>query len=344
MPSSLHIEAVAKWYGPDVALDDVSLEIPPGEMLALLGPSGCGKTTLLRAIAGLNDLDRGQIHIGNTDVTSLPTRQRPIGMVFQHYALFPNLTVEGNIAFPLKIRRQPRDEIRDRVGSLLDLVGLTVLSDRFPSQLSGGQQQRVALARALAPEPEVLLLDEPLAALDAAIRNELRDEIRRIQHRVGTTAVFVTHDQSEAMAIADRVAVMKQGRIVECASPSEIYDRPKSQFAATFVGSRNILELPIGPDRMVRWGEAFSVMAPDGANGAALAVFRPEDVRFVERGGMVGSIDVVVFLGPVSRVYVSVGEHTVHIDVSSRDAASLTPGRQVSFVVPSDAIRVFASA
>ncbi|HLF42909.1 MAG TPA: ABC transporter ATP-binding protein [Acidimicrobiia bacterium] len=344
MPSSVHIESVTKAYGDALALDDVSLEVPPGEMLALLGPSGCGKTTLLRAIAGLNDLDAGRIRIGDTDVTNLPTRQRPIGMVFQHYALFPNLTVSGNISFPLEIRRQSKAEIGRRVGSLLDLIGLSALGDRYPNQLSGGQQQRVAVARALAPEPEVLLLDEPLAALDAAIRNELRDEIRRIQHRVGTTAVFVTHDQSEAMAIADRVAVMKQGRILECAAPAEIYDRPQSQFAAMFVGSRNVLELPITDDRMVRWGEAFSVPAPEEANGKALAVFRPEDVRLVERGGMIGAIDVVVFLGPVSRVYVSVGDHMVHIDVPSREASGLGPGRQVSFAVPADAIRVFATA
>lgn len=247
MPSAVQIESATKVYGSTKALDNVSLHIDPGQMVALLGPSGCGKTSLLRAIAGLNPLDRGAIRIGESDVTMVPARLRPIGMVFQHYALFPNMTVAENISFPLTINKQRRAERAQRVGELLELIGMTALADRYPNQLSGGQQQRVALARALAPEPDVLLLDEPLAALDAAIRNDLRDEIRRIQHRVGTTAVFVTHDQSEAMAVADRVAVMDRGRILEVAAPPEIYERPTSRFAATFVGSRNALELPSTP-------------------------------------------------------------------------------------------------
>lgn len=343
MSSAVRIEGVTKTYGSTVALDDVSLHIDEGQMVALLGPSGCGKTTLLRAIAGLNGIDRGVIRIGARDMTDTPVRQRPIGMVFQHYALFPNMTVAQNISFPLDIRRQRRAARSARVAELLELIGMTAMADRYPNQLSGGQQQRVALARALAPEPDVLLLDEPLGALDAAIRNSLRDEIRRIQHRVGITAVFVTHDQSEAMAVADRVAVMDRGHILEVAPPAEIYERPVSRFAATFVGSRNALELPVGPDRMVRWGDAFAVPAPQTANGKALAVFRPEDVRITENGGMAASVDVVVFLGATSRVYLTVDGHSLHVDLPSREAEALSTGQRLCVAVAPEAVRVFAA-
>jgi putative spermidine/putrescine transport system ATP-binding protein len=347
MPSAVRVESATKCYGSTTALDNVSLQIDPGQMIALLGPSGCGKTSLLRAIAGLNPLDRGVIRIGDRDVTAVPARLRPIGMVFQHYALFPNMTVAENISFPLTIRKQRRPQRLARVAELLELIGMAALADRYPNQLSGGQQQRVALARALAPEPDVLLLDEPLAALDAAIRNDLRDEIRRIQHRVGTTAVFVTHDQSEAMAIADRVAVMDRGRILEVAAPAQIYETPASRFAATFVGSRNALELPVGADRVVRWGSAFAVPAPDTANGKALAVFRPEDVRLTAQQGVMGTVDVVVFLGATSRVYVTVegepADQTVHVDLPSRSAANFAPGQRVGVLVAPEKVRVFAS-
>lgn len=343
MPTAVRIESATKAYGSTVALDDVSLHVEPAQMIALLGPSGCGKTSLLRSIAGLSPIDSGTVRFGDRDVTNLPARQRPIGMVFQHYALFPNMTVAENISFPLTIKRE-RQSARDaRVGELLELIGMSALEDRYPNQLSGGQQQRVALARALAPEPEVLLLDEPLAALDAAIRNDLRDEIRRIQHRVGTTAVFVTHDQSEAMAVADRVAVMDRGRILEVAAPAEIYERPISRFAATFVGSRNALELPVGPDRVVRWGDAFAVAAPHDANGKALAVFRPEDVRVTGQDGMIGSVDVVLFLGATSRIYLTVDGHTLHADLPSRAAAEFQAGQRVGVRVAPQDVRVFAA-
>ena len=239
MSSAVDLHGVTKAFGATRALDQVSLTVEPGELVALLGGSGCGKTTLLRVVAGLTRPDGGRVRIGDREVTTIPTRHRPIGMVFQHYALFPNLDVAGNVAFPLTVRRRrPSAEVRRRTGELLELVGLAGYEKRYPNELSGGQQQRVALARALAPEPEVLLLDEPLSALDAVIRVSLRDEIRRIQQRVGTTALFVTHDQSEAMAIADRVAVMAEGRIEEIATPPEIWERPASRVAALFVGAR----------------------------------------------------------------------------------------------------------
>ncbi len=342
-PSGVVVRGLTKRYGRVAALEDVDLEVEPGELVALLGSSGSGKTTLLRVVAGLVEADAGQVNIGGRDVSRVPTRARPIGMVFQSYALFPNMTVARNIAFPLTVRRRSQAERTERVDELLDLVGLAGLGDRYPSQLSGGQQQRVALARALAPEPEVLLLDEPLSALDAVIRTGLRDEIRRIQQRLGITALYVTHDQSEALAIADRVAIMSGGRIEECAPPAEIYERPASRFAALFVGSRNALELPVDSDRVVRWGQAFALPAPAGANGTALAVFRPEDVELVDNGGVEGRVDVATFLGATTRVHVRVEHHLVAVDVPSRRAAGVAVGDQVHLAVPGRAVRLFTA-
>jgi putative spermidine/putrescine transport system ATP-binding protein len=341
MSSAVELDRVAKRYGGVTALGGVSLRVEPGELVALLGPSGCGKTTLLRAVAGLVALDGGTVDIGGRDVTAVPTRRRPIGMVFQQYALFPNMTVSANVGFPLRVRRLPSAERSERVAELLDLVGLRDLGDRYPNELSGGQQQRVAIARALAPEPEVLLLDEPLSALDAVIRTGLRDEIRRIQQRVGITALYVTHDQSEAMAIADRVAVMTDGRIAEVAAPAEIYERPATSTAALFVGARNALDLPVR-DRRVRWGDAFEVPVDHGAD-RALAVFRPEDVRLSSNGGVMGTVEVSVFLGSVTRLHLDVDGTRVAMDLPTRDAVGITAGQRVSLTVPADAVRVFAA-
>ena len=237
--STITIEHVSKRYGDKLALDDVSLDVHSGELIALLGSSGCGKTTLLRAIAGLIDPTAGRILFDGRDVTAVPTRMRPIGMVFQSYSLFPNMTVRQNIGFPLKVRGQSAAAINRRVEELLTLIGLTEWADRHPTQLSGGQQQRTALARALAPDPAVLLLDEPLSALDAVVRLHLRDEIRRIQQSIRTTALLVTHDQSEALAVADRVVVMRQGRIEQLATPASLYETPTTAFSASFIGNRN---------------------------------------------------------------------------------------------------------
>jgi len=334
------LTGVTKRYGSQTALDAVDVSVPKGEMLALLGPSGCGKTTLLRCVAGLTDADAGTISIGTTDVTRMPARKRPIGMVFQSYALFPNLTAAGNIAFPLTVRRRPKAEITARVEELLTLVGLDSYGDRLPNQLSGGQQQRVALARALAPDPEVLLLDEPLSALDAQVRTRLRDEVRRIQHQVGITTIFVTHDQSEALAISDRVAVMNAGRIEQCAPPPEIYAAPSTRFTAGFVGNRNTLELPTSDGR-VTWGGAFEVEAPAGDR--ALCLFRPEDVEITADGpGLPATVDVKVFLGAVTRVYATADGATVFADVPSRKATALEEGQEVRVRVSPDHIQVFA--
>ncbi len=227
---------VNKRFGEFRALDDVSLEVPDGSLTVLLGPSGSGKSTLLRVIAGLEPPDSGSIEIAGTDVTGVPPQRRDIGFVFQHYAAFRHMTVRSNVAFGLRIRRRPRDEVARRVNELLDVVGLSGYADRYPAQLSGGQRQRMALARALAVEPKVLLLDEPFGALDAKVRGELRAWLRRLHDEVGATTVLVTHDQDEAMEIADRVAVLHEGRVEQVNTPREVYQRPANAFVMGFVG------------------------------------------------------------------------------------------------------------
>ena len=238
-------------YGSLHALDGMSLEIEPGEMVVLLGPSGCGKTTALRILAGLDRADEGQVLVGGGDISSVPANKRDMGMVFQAYSLFPHMTVRDNVAFGLRLRGQDRGRRLERSGEMLELVGLSQFADRYAHQLSGGQQQRVALARALAVEPAVLLLDEPLSALDAKVRVQLRDEIRRVQLDVGTTTLFVTHDQEEALAVADRVGVMNAGRLDQIAAPTELYARPATRFVAEFVG----LEQQGPHRRLVRAGD-----------------------------------------------------------------------------------------
>ena len=232
----IHSQAICKQFGDFRALDDVTLEVPQGSLTALLGPSGSGKSTLLRIIAGLESPDSGAVLLGETDVTAARPQERGIGFVFQHYAAFSHMTVRDNVAFGLRIRKQPRDEIRARVEQLLALVGLTAWAGQRPSQLSGGQRQRMALARALAVEPRVLLLDEPFGALDANVRAELRTWLRRLHDQQGVTTVLVTHDQEEAMEVADRIAVMHEGRIEQVGSPREVYDQPASEFVMGFLG------------------------------------------------------------------------------------------------------------
>src|ERR671925_149288 len=237
----LELDAVRKEFGDVVAVEGFDLAAEKGEFVSFLGPSGCGKTTTLRMIAGFELPTSGTIRIDGAEVTYRPPNRRNVGMVFQSYALFPNMTVADNIGFGMKVRGRPRDQIRQKVGELLDLIHLPGRGDRFPWQLSGGQQQRVALARALAIEPQVLLLDEPLSALDAKIRVALRNEIRRVQLEVGITTLFVTHDQEEALAIADRVGVMNKGRLEQLGPPTTIYSRPATSFVAEFVGLSNRL-------------------------------------------------------------------------------------------------------
>jgi sulfate transport system ATP-binding protein len=239
---SIQVRGVSKRFGDFVAVDDVSLDVDSGSLTALLGPSGSGKSTLLRIIAGLEWPDTGRIEISGKDATGVPPQKRGVGFVFQHYAAFKHMTVAGNIAFGLKVRRRPRAEIRERVEELLHLVQLEGLGNRYPSQLSGGQRQRMGLARALAPEPEVLLLDEPFGALDARVRAELRDWLRRLHDEVHVTTVFVTHDQEEAMEVADQIAVLDHGRLQQVGSPRELYDEPATEFVMRFVGDASSLD------------------------------------------------------------------------------------------------------
>jgi len=278
----LIIEDVTKRFGQFTALDRISLKVSPGEFVCFLGPSGCGKTTLLRAIAGLDLQDAGRIEMDGRDVSRVPPAERDFGIVFQSYALFPNLTVEANVGYGLVNRRWPRRKVRERVTELLELVGLPEQGAKYPVQLSGGQQQRVALARALATSPRLLLLDEPLSALDARVRLRLREQIRELQRRLGVTTIMVTHDQEEALTMADRIVVMNQGVIEQVGSPTEIYGKPETAFVADFVGKMSFFEGRLsGPGQLSVAGIELGCLDDRGlAAGSSVTVgLRPEEVR-----------------------------------------------------------------
>ena len=319
----LAINGVTKSFGAVQVVRGADIAISKGEFVSFLGPSGCGKTTILRMVAGFETPTTGRIVIDGKDVTGLRPNQRKIGMVFQSYALFPNLTVAGNIGFGLKVAGKGADEIAGRVAEMLQLIGLPELADRYPWQLSGGQQQRVALARALAPRPRVLLLDEPLSALDAKIRVSLREEIRAIQKELGITTIFVTHDQEEALSMSDRVMVMYQGRIEQIGAPFEVYNHPKTKFVANFVGTLSTLEGKI-VDAAAGAVEAAGarldgVRLPAGAangQGVTLAL-RPEALRLDRREGdlsISGEIVDVDFLGSVIRIDIKAGGEKLSLD------------------------------
>jgi sulfate transport system ATP-binding protein len=261
----IEARGITKRFGDFTALDDVSVDVPTGSLTALLGPSGSGKSTLLRVIAGLERPDSGSVWLDDDDVTERPPQKRGVGFVFQHYAAFKHMTVWDNVAFGLKIRRRPRPEVRQRVTELLELVQLTGLAKRYPAQLSGGQRQRMGLARALAVDPKVLLLDEPFGALDARVRKELREWLRRLHDETGTTTVIVTHDQEEAMEVADRVAVLNGGRIEQAAPPRELYDTPANEFVMSFVGPVNRLG-----DAFIRPHDVELLLEPNGATQEAM--------------------------------------------------------------------------
>ncbi len=310
--SFLSVRGVKKAFGPAVAVQDFSLDAERGEFVSLLGPSGCGKTTVLRMIAGFEKPDAGSVVIDGEDVTHLPTRARRIGMVFQSYALFPNLTVEGNIAFGLKVAGVAKAEIAARVKEMLELIGLPKLGGRYPVELSGGQQQRVALARAIAIRPRILLLDEPLSALDAKIRVSLREELRAIQRELGITAIFVTHDQEEALALSHRVVVMSAGWVEQIGTPPEVYHTPRTPFVATFVGTANVLPCRI-EDVAGRLSFHGAPLTLDHAltgvtGGEAMMALRPEAIALAPFEGATNRLDATVrdvtFLGPVARVRV----------------------------------------
>jgi putative spermidine/putrescine transport system ATP-binding protein len=329
---------VVKDYGTGSrALDAISLDIRPGEFVALLGPSGCGKTTALRAISGLETIDAGHVRIGGEDIERVPVHKRDIGMVFQSYSLFPHMTVAQNVAFGLQMRKVSAAERTRRVQEALELVGLGHLAQRYAHQMSGGQQQRVALARALVTRPRVLLLDEPLSALDAKVRVQLRDEIRKIQQETGITAVFVTHDQEEALAVADRVAVMNAGAIEQIGTPEDLYLRPATEFVAGFVGQSNRLDGVLEHGRVAVVGQDLVALPSAVADGPVTAFVRPEDV-VLSASGLPAIVVSTSFLGAQRRTVVrleagialtvqhAASEHPqpgdlVHVELSGRPVA-----------------------
>jgi putative spermidine/putrescine transport system ATP-binding protein len=343
----VRLEGLRRQYGQVVALDGVDLTLQPGELIALLGPSGCGKTTTLRLLAGLEDADGGTITVGGQDISHLPASKRDMGMVFQAYSLFPHMTVRQNVAFGLRLRKVSKEDRDRRALEMLELVGLSAQADRYASQISGGQQQRVALARALAIEPKVLLLDEPLSALDAKVRAQLRDQIRRIQLELGITTLFVTHDQEEALAIADRVGVMKDGHIEQLAPPTEVYSRPATSFVAEFVGLTNRLPGEVKNGTVSVLGGELPLVDSGVADGPAMALVRPEAVTVTpagaqEAGPLVGTVIAITFLGATSRVTVDLGSTTVLAQLPTSDAHTLAAGSQVTLSIRPDPVLVAA--
>ena len=338
----VRLERVGKRYGTVQALRDVSLAFEAGRLTAILGPSGCGKTTLLRVIAGFVPPDAGTIRFAGEDVTARPPQQRATAMVFQSYALWPHMTVFDNVAYGLRLRRRPSDEIRERVRACLAMVEIgdvEAVARRKPEALSGGQQQRVALARALVVEPRVLLLDEPLSNLDAKVRQRLRAEIRRLQRRVGITTIHVTHDQEEALAIADQVVLLDAGAVVQAGTPEEVYRHPADAFAADFLGVTTRLAGRAAAGRLDVAGQSVPYAGP--ARGAVEIVLRAADLRLggAETPGLAGRVEESLFLGTHYRHYVRVGAALVMVD-----GPEPVPPGPVSVIIPADALRVFAVA
>ena len=340
----MRLQGVRKRYGEVVALDGVDLEIKRGEFFSLLGPSGCGKTTLLRLLAGFETPDAGRITLAGKDMAGVPPYERPVNTVFQNYALFPHITVAGNIAFGLRMKGLPQGEIRKKVAWALELVDLVGLEGRYPRELSGGQRQRVALARALVNEPQVLLLDEPLSALDLKLRQELRVELMQLQRRLGTTFVFVTHDQEEALVMSDRIAVMRSGRIEQVGLPDEVYERPKNRFVADFLGRSNFLparphplgaETPLGPLRL---------KAPLARE--AFLVIRPEKIRLYPKAAtpprenlVLAQVEEIVYTGAENQYYLRAGEvrllaYTLNQDLQEPGSEEFAYGEEVFCYLP----------
>lgn len=334
----VRLQSVGRSFGVLAAVDSVSFDIHDNEFFALLGPSGCGKTTLLRILAGLETADGGSVTLDGADLLAMPAHRRPVNLMFQSYALFPHLTVGRNVGYGLAREKRPRAEIRARVAQVLDVVGLADLAERKPAQLSGGQRQRVALARAMVKRPRLLLLDEPLAALDRKIRAQMQSELKRLQHEVGITFVIVTHDQEEAMSMADRIAVMNAGRVEQLASPTTLYERPATRFVADFIGSTNMFDGVVADDRtgvVLPTGTLAAAEVGDRTEGSPVsASLRPEKVRCggdPSPGAAVheGRVRDVQFFGGVSHTMVDVAGFERPLVAAGMGAATSEPGDDV---------------
>ena len=355
-PKGVELKGLVKRFGDVVAVDGIELQIPPGEFFTLLGPSGCGKTTTLRLIAGFERPDGGAILLDGVDVARTPPHRRRVNTVFQSYALFSHKSVRDNIAFGLRYQRLGKAEARQRVDDAMAMVRLDGLADRRPSQLSGGQQQRVALARALVLRPPVLLLDEPLGALDARLRVDLQVELKRIQEQLGVTFVYVTHDQDEALTMSDRVAVMRNGRVEQCAAPRALYEQPATAFVANFLGTSNLVDVTVAPDAdggCVAEIGAFAVHAADAppgpAGSRAIAMIRPENVRLREHGAtgeniIPAMVDEVVYLGFHQEVRVRIPTGALlRVDVPNDDEeVEYRQGDAVAVHLPPRHVRLLA--
>ncbi len=349
----LQLTGISKSFSGVEVVHDINLDIEKGTLVSLLGPSGCGKTTTLRMIAGFEQPDEGSIRLDGTEMTAVPPNRRGIGMVFQAYALFPNKNVRDNISFGLRMKKTPRNEIGAKVDSVLEMVRLQETADRYPHQLSGGQQQRIALARALAVEPRVLLLDEPLSALDAEVRVALRAEIRRIQSELAITTVYVTHDQEEALSISDRVVVMNKGLIEQAGKPEEIYRAPKTRFVATFIGTANQF-LGVVSDHGTVVTKSIKLLA-SGARGfsdgqSVVALVRPETIQVLpERPTATdwnvidGVVETITFHGAVTRLGVYAGGQRVVADVTVATTKPVSLGQKVWLAFPADACQVMVA-
>lgn len=337
---AVELTDLTRVYGTTRALDGLTLHIEPGEMVALLGPSGCGKTTALRILAGLDEATSGTVSVGGVDVSRVPASKRDMGMVFQAYSLFPHLTVLDNVAFGLKMRGKGKQDRLSRASDMLDLVGLGALGGRYAKELSGGQQQRVALARALAIQPRVLLLDEPLSALDAKVRTQLREEIRRVQLEVGTTTLFVTHDQEEALAVADRVGVMSQGKLEQLAAPAELYANPATPFVADFVGLNNKVPATVSGGTASLLGVSVPALA-GSVEGEGVAMVRPEAVTVALDSAGTSTVASVSFLGAISRVNMTLSDGSaISAQMASSAAREFSAGDKVTVGLESGGVLV----
>ena len=347
--SKISIKNAVKKYGENTVIPDLSAEIGDGELFTLLGPSGCGKTTLLRMIAGFNSIEGGDIYFNDTRINDMDPSKRNIGMVFQNYAIFPNLTVRENVAFGLKNRKFDKQEIKEKTDKFLDLMQITEYADHMPNQLTGGQQQRIALARALVITPDVLLMDEPLSNLDAKLRLEMRSVIRHTQKNVGITTVYVTHDQEEAMAISDKIAVMNAGVIQHIGRPKEIYQRPKNVFVATFIGRTNLVPARIQDGELI-FADGYREKIPALAKAEAQEVqcsIRPEEFVICKDGdeGIRGTVKEFTYLGLNTHYYIETDEgETVEIVEESSMDEELKEGQPVLLKIKKEKVNVFNKA